>query len=95
MNKDNERNIKLSLDKAKEIYPDASNEVKVLLESTFPELKNSQFPKSWEELCKIKTNKVGFCINVCGTIHETEFRISSNYKNTISFAYSYYYTFKI
>ena len=56
MNKDNERNIKLSLDKAKEIYPDASNEVKVLLESTFPELIEVKYPKTHEELQQILVN---------------------------------------
>ena len=84
MNKDNERNIKSSLDKAKEIYPNASNEVKVLLESIFPELKDLQFPKSWKELCKIKLKEKGFCINVCGCTVNTEFNDNTAYKTTVS-----------
>ena len=45
-----ERNLTLSLELANEIYKTTNNEIKIILENTFPELKKNKYPMSHAEL---------------------------------------------
>ena len=48
-----ERNLTLSLELANEIYKTTNNEIKIILENTFPELKKNKYPMSHAELQNI------------------------------------------
>ena len=48
-----ERNLKLTLEVASKMYKNATNEIKIILENTFPELKENKYPMSHAELQNI------------------------------------------
>ena len=48
-----ERNLKLTLEVASKMYKNATNEIKIILENTFPELKKNKYPMSHAELQNI------------------------------------------
>lgn len=79
-----DRNVEISLEQAEEMYKSGNPIFVNIALKTFPELTNSQFPKSWKELCKIKLKEKGFCINVCGCTVNTEFNDNTAYKTTVS-----------
>ena len=45
-----ERNLKLTLEVASKMYKNATNEIRIILENTFPELKENKYPMSHAEL---------------------------------------------
>ena len=48
-----ERNLKLTLEVASKMYKNATNEIRIILENTFPELKGNKYPMSHTELQNI------------------------------------------
>ena len=52
-----ERNLKLSLESATELYKTATDEMKTILENTFPELVKSKYPMSHDELQEMIKDK--------------------------------------
>ena len=48
-----ERNLKLTLEVASKMYKNATNEIRIILENTFPELKKNKYPMSHTELQNI------------------------------------------
>ena len=48
-----ERNLKLTLEVASKMYKNATNEIRIILENTFPELKENKYPMSHTELQNI------------------------------------------
>lgn len=58
-----ERNLKLSLEAATELYKTATDEMKTILENTFPELVKSKYPMSHDELQESLKGKTTYYIN--------------------------------
>lgn len=79
-----ERPVILTFETAKTMYESKDGVLMSIASKTFPELLNSDFPKSWEELCKIKEGNIGYCIDTCGNTLKTSFENHHNYQNTIS-----------
>ena len=48
-----ERNLKFTLEVASKMYKNATNEIRIILENTFPELKKNKYPMSHAELQNI------------------------------------------
>lgn len=67
-----ERNLKLTLEVASKMYKNATNEIKIILENTFPELKKNKYPMSHAELQNIliKERRDTSYIDVDSTIRE-------------------------
>ena len=84
-NKDmQERNLKLSLESATELYKTATNEMKNILENTFPELVKSKYPMSHDELQEMLEEETIYYIDSDSEIekvysfHENDFSESRN-----------------
>ena len=74
-----ERNLKLTLEVASKMYKNATNEIRIILENTFPELKENKYPMSHTELQNIlirEKRDVSF-INGDSTIRE-EYTLTNN-----------------
>lgn len=69
-----ERNLKLSLKSATELYKTATNEMKTILENTFPELVKSKYPMSHDELQESLKGKTTYYIN-----HNSEIQRVNNF----------------
>ena len=74
-----ERNLTLSLELANEIYKTTNNEIKIILENTFPELKKNKYPMSHAELQNILIREGRYTSFIHGdsTIRE-EYTIKNN-----------------
>ena len=68
--KEEQKSVKLTLTQAREMYPGACKDMKILLETTFPELIEPAYPKTHEELQRmlISKNRSVSYIDDCGTI---------------------------
>lgn len=74
-----ERNLKLTLEVASKMYKNATNEIRIILENTFPELKGNKYPMSHAELQNIlirEKKEVSF-IHSDSTIRE-EYTLPNN-----------------
>ena len=74
-----ERNLKLTLEVASKMYKNATNEIRIILENTFPELKKNKYPMSHAELQNIlirEKKEVSF-IHGDSTIRE-EYTLTNN-----------------
>ena len=74
-----ERNLKLTLEVASKMYKNATNEIRIILENTFPELKENKYPMSHTELQNIlirEKKEVSF-IHSDSTIRE-EYTFTNN-----------------
>ena len=79
-----ERPVILTFETAKTMYESKDGVLMSIASKTFPELLNSDFPKSWEELCELKKGEEGYCITAAATISSTEFNTKSQYLGTVS-----------
>ena len=79
-----ERPVILTFETAKTMYESKDGVLMSIASKTFPELLNSDFPKSWEELCELKKGEEGYCITAVATISSTEFSTKSQYSGTVS-----------
>lgn len=61
-----ERNLKLTLELASKMYKTANNEIKTILENTFPELKKNKYPMSHAELQDILIREKKDVSYICG-----------------------------
>lgn len=79
-----ERNLKLSLESATELYKTATDEMKTILENTFPELVKSKYPMSHDELQEMLEEETIYYIDSDSEIekvysfHENDFSESRN-----------------
>ena len=79
-----ERNLKLSLESATELYKTATDDMKTILENTFPELVKSKYPMSHDELQEMLEEKTIYYIESDSEIervysfHENDFSESRN-----------------
>ena len=74
-----ERNLKLTLEVASKMYKNATNEIRIILENTFPELKKNNYPMSHAELQNIliREGRYTSFIHIDSTIRE-EYTIKNN-----------------
>lgn len=79
-----ERPVILTFETAKTMYESKDEVLMAIASKTFPELLNSDFPKSWEELCELKKGEEGYCITAAAIISSTEFSTKSQYSGTVS-----------
>lgn len=78
-----ERNLKLTLEVASKMYKNATNEIRIILENTFPELKENKYPMSHTELqdILIREKKDTSFIHSDSTIREEYTLINNSLEN--------------
>lgn len=75
-----ERNLKLSIESATELYKTATDEMKTILENTFPELVKSKYPMSHDELIDLMEGGTIYHISSMSDIQESNKFLVENYK---------------
>ena len=75
-----ERNLKLSIESATELYKTATDEMKTILENTFPELVKSKYPMSHDELIDLMEGGTIYHISSMSNIQESNKFLVENYK---------------
>ena len=81
------RNVELSFEQAKKMFESNDEMFKEIAIKNFPELKEYNFPKSWEEFCLLKDikkdTKIGYYSNACGDIKDIYYSVDPFYKGTV------------